>query len=201
MGTMASQITSLSIVYSTVYSSADQRKHQSSASLAVVQEIHLWLLNSPHKLFLSIMITLWNRESWITGWCPSQMASDAGLWCPFVASKSKLLNNQSRDWWFETPCFSCDVILRTASHYDYSYITRELWRLRSLWRRFYENSTKTKFSLHESIFRDNEDHSGSFLHKVCHSYASLHIMEDVSATQVRNYILQISAECNHLPSS
>ena len=36
MGTMASQITSLTIVYSTVYSDADQRKHQSSASLAFV---------------------------------------------------------------------------------------------------------------------------------------------------------------------
>ena len=34
MGTMASQITSLTIVYSTVYSDADQRKPQSSASLA-----------------------------------------------------------------------------------------------------------------------------------------------------------------------
>ena len=37
--TMASQITSLMIVYSTVYSGADQRKHQSSASLAFVREI------------------------------------------------------------------------------------------------------------------------------------------------------------------
>ena len=34
MGAMASQITSLTIVYSTVYSGADQGKHQSSASLA-----------------------------------------------------------------------------------------------------------------------------------------------------------------------
>ena len=33
MGAMASQITSLTIVYSTVYSGADQRKHQGSASL------------------------------------------------------------------------------------------------------------------------------------------------------------------------
>ena len=40
MGTMASQITSLTIVYSTVYSDADQRKHQSSASLAFVRGIH-----------------------------------------------------------------------------------------------------------------------------------------------------------------
>ena len=36
MGAMASQITSLTIVFSTVYSDADQRKHQSSASLAFV---------------------------------------------------------------------------------------------------------------------------------------------------------------------
>ena len=46
---MASQITSLAIVYSTVYSDADQRKHQSSASLAFVRGIHRWPMNSPHK--------------------------------------------------------------------------------------------------------------------------------------------------------
>ena len=49
MGTMASQIFSLAIVYSTVYSGADQRKHQSSASLAFVRGIHRWPVNSPHK--------------------------------------------------------------------------------------------------------------------------------------------------------
>ena len=46
---MASQITSLTIVYSTVYSDADQRKHQSSASLAFVRGIHRGPVNSPHK--------------------------------------------------------------------------------------------------------------------------------------------------------
>ena len=54
MGTIASQITSLTFVYSTVYSDADQRKHQSSASLAFV------LGNSPG-----------------TGEFPAQMASNA----------------------------------------------------------------------------------------------------------------------------
>ena len=49
MSTMASQITSVTIVYSIVYSGADQRKHQSSASLAFVREIHRWPVNSPHK--------------------------------------------------------------------------------------------------------------------------------------------------------
>ena len=36
-------------VYLTVYSDADQRKHQSSASLASVWEIHRWPVDSPHK--------------------------------------------------------------------------------------------------------------------------------------------------------
>ena len=49
MGTIASQITSLTSVYSTVCSGADQRKHQSSASLAFVWGIHRGPVNSPHK--------------------------------------------------------------------------------------------------------------------------------------------------------
>ena len=49
MGAIASQITSLTIVYLTVYSDADQRKHQSSASLAFVRGIHRWPVNSPNK--------------------------------------------------------------------------------------------------------------------------------------------------------
>ena len=49
MGSIASQITSLTIVYSTVYSGADQREHQSSASLAFVWGIHRGQVNSPHK--------------------------------------------------------------------------------------------------------------------------------------------------------
>ena len=49
MDSIAYQITSLTIVYSAVYSGADQRKHQSSASLAFVRGIHQGPVNSPHK--------------------------------------------------------------------------------------------------------------------------------------------------------
>ena len=49
MGSMTSPITSLAIVYSAVYSGADQRKHQSSASLAFEREIHRGPVNSQHK--------------------------------------------------------------------------------------------------------------------------------------------------------
>ena len=49
MSPIASPITSLTIVYSTVYPDADQRKHQSPASLAFVRGIHRRPVNSPHK--------------------------------------------------------------------------------------------------------------------------------------------------------
>ena len=57
MDAMASQITSFTIVYSTVYSCADQRNHQSSASLALCEG------NSP-----------------LTGEFPSQRASNVSIW-------------------------------------------------------------------------------------------------------------------------
>ena len=49
MSLMASQITGVSIVCTTLSSGTDQRKHQSFASLAFVTRIHQWQMNSPHK--------------------------------------------------------------------------------------------------------------------------------------------------------
>ena len=49
MNTIASQITSLTVVYWIVFSDTDQRKHQSSVLLAFVREIHRSPVNSPHK--------------------------------------------------------------------------------------------------------------------------------------------------------
>ena len=49
MSAMASQIPRVSIVYSTICSGADKRKHQSSALLAFVRGIHRWLMNFLHK--------------------------------------------------------------------------------------------------------------------------------------------------------
>ena len=49
MTMLAFQITSLTVVYSIVYSGVNQRKHQSSASLAFVREIHRGPVNFPHK--------------------------------------------------------------------------------------------------------------------------------------------------------
>ena len=49
MSPMASQITSLTIVYSTIYSGADQRKHQSSAPLSFVGGNSPMTGEFPHK--------------------------------------------------------------------------------------------------------------------------------------------------------
>ena len=69
MTTMASQITSLKVVYSTVYSDADQRKHQSSASLAFVRGIHRdrWIPRTKGQLrgkCFHLMTSSWNGSEW-----------------------------------------------------------------------------------------------------------------------------------------
>ena len=62
---MASQITSLAIVYSIVYSDADQRKHQSSASLAFVRGIHRGPVNSPQMASYAENVSIWWRHNGI----------------------------------------------------------------------------------------------------------------------------------------
>ena len=63
MGAMASQITCLTIVYSNVYSGADQRKHQSSASLAFVRGIHRWPVIFPAQMASNAEnVSIWWRH-------------------------------------------------------------------------------------------------------------------------------------------
>ena len=79
MGSMASQIISLAIVYSTVYSGADQRKHQRTASLAFVRGIHRWPVNSPHKGPVTRKILM--TSSWENAYNPHRM-----WWCISTAT-------------------------------------------------------------------------------------------------------------------
>ena len=100
MGAIASHITSLTIVYTTVYWDSDQSKHQSSASLAFVWGIHRAPVNSPHKwpvtrkmfpfhdvimstkiCWTSVACTLWiTNYNYINPWdviiCPSSAVND-----------------------------------------------------------------------------------------------------------------------------
>ena len=66
---VASQITSLTIAYPTVYSGADQRKHQSSASLAFVRGIQRGPVNSPHKLPVTRKMFPLMTSSWKNRGC------------------------------------------------------------------------------------------------------------------------------------
>ena len=76
LGAMVSQIIRLTIVYLTVYSGADQRKHQSSASLDFVRGIHRWpvIMEFPEKralfptiswFLLARIIILWTGRDLI----------------------------------------------------------------------------------------------------------------------------------------
>ena len=85
---MASQITGVSIVCSTVGTGPDQRKHQSSASLAFVRGNYRWPVNSPHKrpvtrkmfsfddviMFFALFTLRWHRVlSWHTYSCNTRI--------------------------------------------------------------------------------------------------------------------------------
>ena len=103
MDTVASEITSLTIVYTTVYSDADQSKHQSSASLAFVWGIHRGPVNSPHKWPVTrkmlpfddaimlckannIHARLMNRCSWTTVFLGRRLGLNPQPWdpCPML---------------------------------------------------------------------------------------------------------------------
>ena len=104
MGAMASQITSLTIIYSTVYSGADQRKHQSSASLAFVQGIHRdrWIPRTNGQLrgkcfHLMTSSCLRRVSAWWWGAIDAGARIDSGI--------KKIINPISFPYWCMTEVF------------------------------------------------------------------------------------------------
>ena len=92
MTTMASQITGHTVVYSTVYSDADQRKHQSSASLAFVLGIHRdrWIPRTKGQLrgkCFHLMTSSWQ-------WCHVSAMASQITGNPCVYSVFILANNE-----------------------------------------------------------------------------------------------------------
>ena len=118
MSAMTSVITGVPIVYSTVCLGTDQRKHQSSASLAFVRRIHRWLVNPPHKGPVTLKMfsfdepIMW-REWWrvlqydddepLPGGFPSQRPVTRSFDVFFDLRQIKRLSIQSPSWLFETP--------------------------------------------------------------------------------------------------
>ena len=97
MGTMASQTISLTIVNSTVYPGGDQRKQQSSASLAFVRGIHRSPVNSPHKrpvtrkwfhlMTSSCSLAIVQVRYGLTIWCACWLT----VVCPFVTTEGGVI--------------------------------------------------------------------------------------------------------------
>ena len=96
--TMTSQTTGVSIAYSTVCSGAEQRNHQSSASLIFVRRIHRWPVNSPHKgsatrkLFpfddVIMIVLFWCAFMYIFPSLSRYNTYDWNKWCHVVLGKA-----------------------------------------------------------------------------------------------------------------
>ena len=105
-------VTSLTIVYSNVYSGTDQRKHQSSPSLAFVWGIHRWPLNFPTKgmyrgkcfhLMTSSCIplpTCWTADNKYDTWIISCYVNVAlQLWTPWKRDKMASQSMRHKPCW------------------------------------------------------------------------------------------------------
>ena len=109
MTTVASQITSLTVVYLIVYSDADQRKHESSASLAIVRGIH--------------------RDRWI----PRTKGQWRGKWSHLMTS-SCICNSVIIDGWRFPPDIWNKLFGFACRHFPYGNVF--LVSMRLVWRRF-----------------------------------------------------------------
>ena len=138
MGTKASQITSLTIVYSTVYLRADQRKHQSSASLTFVRGIHRWPLNFPHKgpvmrkmfPFDEVIMHKWKGSFSRKNQTPSLDARTMALAVTILSSLPKMISSIGNKHWYEE-------MMHFDSNYPFAlvhwkpnnnkYLTNKIW--------------------------------------------------------------------------
>ena len=115
MGTIASQITSLTIVFSTVCSDAYQRKHQSSASRGPVNSPHKWPLTRKMLPFDDVIMVysvftrthLCNRDSlsifnhnrydicWVKLYMYMYLCVMHGCFCAFVRTRKYVFTHRN----------------------------------------------------------------------------------------------------------
>ena len=139
MTTIASQITSLTVVYSTVYSDADQSKHQSSASLAFVWGIHRdrWIPRTKGQLrgkFFHLMTSSWTVRSQLGRISIKRQPFQV---CDFhykdkmVMRKSYLYNGNSHTW--KDHLYIETVRPQDLHLPEYGDLPREWWHLSFHW--------------------------------------------------------------------
>ena len=123
MDAIASQITSLTIVYSTVYWDADQRKHPSSASLAFVWGIHRGPVNSPHKW--PVTWKMFKFDDVIMRW-----SIFSKIQCAAVFTRSIFYGIlENNNWWFDTLTYivlqSVQCCMKYHAILDHSIMARD----------------------------------------------------------------------------
>ena len=121
MGAIVTQITSLMIVYSTVYSDADQRKHKSAASQASVRGIHRGPVNSPHKwpvtrkMFpFDNVIMFWPHRN-LSFWQSSTSGDDQGVCIRVVVFCASVMTYAGTSQWETT--LQCNDVSRCMGAY------------------------------------------------------------------------------------
>ena len=149
MVAMASQITSLTIVYSTIYSGADQRKHQSSPSLAFVWGIHRWPVNSPHKepvtrkMFPFDDVIMRYRSAQII---PVNWFIDSlGRWYEMISCVFKLpIVKLFSTWAMQLGMFELGLVLPCSNKHNFAH---KAWR-----QRLCKRSIQVYFAKNKSLF-------------------------------------------------
>ena len=123
MSAAAFQITGISIVYSTVCSGADQRKHQSSASLAFVRGIHRWPVDSPHKAPSNAEnVSIWWRHHELSVFYRSSTwnlkpATSTVLLNIIVSAESSFWQLSKGTWWQIKICNFIRLFIKLSGAY------------------------------------------------------------------------------------
>ena len=141
MSTMASQITGVSFIYSSVCTGAEQIKHQISALLAFVRIIHRWPLNAPHKGSVMRKMLPWWRHQYLdvahpmmTSWheipsvlleCPHNVWVLRSFDASFVINPTAPLKAQSSCLWLGASWLLCDDTTNDATHHIFYVLRKE----------------------------------------------------------------------------
>ena len=163
MSATASQITCVSIVYLTICSGTDQRKHQSSASPAFVKGIHQGPVNSPHKgpvtrnkANLRDLIAATSLEILLKiGFKSSIFPCDLQIWWMTLKNNRapllyyiKLCASCQTHWWIQTG-FTCPETLNLAQNQPYlSLVTLKFdgWPRKTIGHLFSQPSVNSNWS-------------------------------------------------------
>ena len=120
MAAMASQITGVSIVSSTVCSGADQRKHQSFASLAFFKGIQRWPVYSPQRASNAENVTIWwlHNISWALSRIDKKTSSAQAISLELCENKHMVLSYTQY----------CDQLSLSSNHAnDYTWSRIKQW--------------------------------------------------------------------------